>query len=181
VSRAATLCLLCAGTLGCANPQIRERATAIASVSHSPVLNPTALERRHTLRTKVNMFAHQLEANPAFGALRVFETATSYRVKVTFKGKLPSIAELTTDPDLKAVVEIGETPRSRNELISLRDRIAAAAAARKIETMMFADGMTGKVEIHVRDVEAFRMMLAELGISEDAVRLDKTDDFPRPL
>lgn len=144
------------------------------------VISPAAAERRIALQQKVNIFAEQLKANPAFGGLRVFQTPTSYRVVVKFKGRKPSVAELTSDPELQAVLEIGETSRSEAELMALRDRIMAVAIARKIDTMMFLDGMTGKVEVHVQDVEAFRAALGEIGIGDDDVRLKKTEDFPRP-
>ena len=172
--------LLAAATLGCASAQPPTPAPDVARVGNMLVISPAAAQRRIALQTKVNMLGAQLEANPAFGGLKVFQTPTSYRVLVKFKGRKPSVTELTSDPELQSVLDIGETPRSMGELIALRDRVMAVAIARKIETMMFSDGMIGKVEVHVRDVEAFRAVLAGLGIGDDDVTLIKTDDFPRP-
>lgn len=172
--------LLSAATLGCTSRQPQTPAPDAVRVGKMLVVSPAAAERRIRLQEKVNMLAAQLEANPAFGGLRVFPTPTRYRVLVTFKGRKPSVAELTSDPELQAVLEVGETSRSKVELAALRDRIMAVAVARKIETMMFPDGMTGRVEVHVRDVEAFRAALAEIGIGDDDVTLINTDDFPQP-
>lgn len=172
--------LLSVATLGCASAQPPRPAPDAVRIGNMLVISPAAAERRIALQGKVNIFAEQLKAKPAFGGLRVFETPTSYRVLVKFKGRKPSPTELTSDPELQAVLEVGEASRSEAELTALRDRIMAVAIARKIDTMMFVDGITGKVEVHVRDVEAFRAALAESGIGEDDVRLKKTEDFPRP-
>ncbi len=155
------------------------RAHDVATVGEMRI-GPAAAQQRNALQEKVNQLNAQLSANPAFGGLQVFQTPISYRVLVKFKGRKPSAVELTSDPELQAVLEIGETRRSSAELIALRDRIMAAAIARKIAAMMFPDGMAGKVEVHVRDVEAFRAALAELGIGDDDVTLVKTEDFPQP-
>lgn len=144
------------------------------------VISAAAAQRRIALQEKVNILNERLSSHLAFGGLKVFQTPTTYRVVVKFKGRKPSAAELTNDPELEAVLDIRETSRSMAELIVLRDRIMAVAVARKIDTMMFPDGMAGKVEVHVRDVEAFRAVLAEVDIGNDAVTLVETDDFPRP-
>jgi hypothetical protein len=125
------------------------------------VISPAEIQRRGALQVKAAHLEAQLSANPAFSGLRVMQNSQCFRVLVTFKGRKPSPSELTSDPELQAVIDVGQSPRSRGELIALQSRITAVASARKIETMIFTKSETGKVEVHVRDVEAFRAALGE--------------------
>lgn len=152
----------------------------VATVANYFGISPAEAARRLALQTKASLLEGQLMANPAFGGLKIIQNRQSFRVLVKFKGRKPSASEVTNDPELQAVLDVAESARSRGDLISLQKRVAAAARARKIETMIFPDVVTGKVEVHVRDVEAFRAALAALNINDDDVILVKADDFPRP-
>lgn len=136
-------------------------------------------QRRGALQVKASQLEAQLSANPAFSGLRINQDSRCFRVLVTFKGRKPSPSELTSDPELQAVIDVGQSSKSRGELIALQNRIFAIARARKIETMIFPTAETGKVEVHVRDVEAFRAALADANINDADVTLIKTEDFPR--
>ncbi len=144
------------------------------------MLSSAEAERRVKLQGKAALLEQKLLANPAFSGLRIVENFQSFRVRVTFKGRKPSVSELTSDPELQAVLDVGGSSKSKGDLISLQNRVGAVAQARKIPTMIFANEVTGKVEVHVSDVEAFRAALADLNINDDDVTLVKAEHFPQP-
>lgn len=151
-----------------------------STVARQLGISPAEAQRRFALQEKVAALEHELSANPLFSGLKVVQNAQNFRVLVKFKGRKPSASELTSDPELQALIDADASQKSRGDFISLKNRVAAAARASKIETMLFTDVTTGKVEVHVRDVDAFRAALAKINISDEDVVLVQANQFPEP-
>lgn len=167
-------------TPGVAIAQTATQSADASEVARQLGISPAEAQRRLALQEKIAAFEHELSANPLFSGLKVVQNAQSFRVLVKFKGRKPSPSELTSDPELQALIDTDASPKSRGDFVSLKNRVAAAAQASKIETMLFTDVTTGKVEVHVRDVEAFRAALAKINIGDEDVVLVQASHFPEP-
>jgi hypothetical protein len=165
---------------GVVSAQTTTQSPDASTVAGQLGISPAEAQRRFALQEKIAALEHQLSANPLFSGLKVVQNAQNFRVIVKFKGRKPSASELTSDPELQALIDTDASQKSRGDFISLKNRIAAAAQASKIETMLFSDVTTGKVEVHVRDVEAFGAALAKINISDEDVVLVQANKFPEP-
>jgi hypothetical protein len=167
-------------TSGVVSAQTASQSSDASAVARQLGISPAEAQRRLVLQEKIAAFEHELSANPLFSGLKVVQNAQNFRVMVKFKGRKPSPSELTSDPELQALIDTDASQKSRGDFVSLKNRVGAAAQASKIDVMLFSDVMTGKVEVHVRDVEAFRAALARLNIGDDDVVLVPANHFPKP-
>ena len=138
------------------------------------------MARRASLQQSAANLEASLNGDPRFAGLQIIQSPTEFRVVAKFKGRLPTKAEITSDAELQAVLEIRPSGKSRGELRSLQQRVQAAAKARKIRSMVFVDQIAEKVEVYVEDVDSFRQALTDLRISDEVVVKQETS-FPEPV
>lgn len=143
-------------------------------------ITPQEAERRAKLSEKAAELAKSLEGNPAFLGLQINDNKGGYVVRVKFKGRPPSVSELTSDAELASVIQATASRKNLGEMRSLEKRVLAAAKARKIESMVFVDQDSEKIEVYVKDVEAFRAALRDLNIEAD-VTVKYTASFPQTV